>query len=274
MRDGRSRVRFCYICGKHLPTRGEPGSRREVVGEHVIPRTLLGPQPANHSERWSVELDVHRACEANEKQQVDHLNKLLQEMHVKSPEQWADRGHIRRIGLQVGMLANMVTRTGVPTFSGVAPLLDGAWRWIRSLHAALYAQHLPHDTWHLAMPPVPTFSSRPNGPTLQEVETQTWVTRSVMTHALSHDKWDGITGWGRQLQFKCVWWRCADLQGKPDWVCFWTLAFPGLREWSQQVLGPGQERPWHGSYVCGQRPQFSSYLESQDLPPDRVEGDT
>ena len=265
MQNARRTLTFCYLCGEDLPS---DKARRveEVTGEHVIPRSLLGDPPGDQATTWPVELDAHRQCEELEKQHVDHWLKLFQEIHVKPSEQWTQPGHLHNLPVHPSQVVHPDTGEMLPAFTGCNDLLNGVWRWIKGLHAALYLQYLSHDADHLVLPPVPACSNQDGGPTLDDTEQQSHVIRQMVTLAESLDKWDGITAWGGALRYRCVWWQRADPTGKPNWMCFWALTFPFVAEWSRQVLGPGSERPWHGWYVCEARPTYSAWLASEDLP--------
>jgi hypothetical protein len=266
MRDTRQSIAFCYLCGKGLPPRGETGRRQQVIGEHVIPRTLLGDAPQSQAEAWAVELDVHRACEQSTKQGADHWLKLLQEMHVKPRAEWGKLGHFRNMPIRPSLVIHRQAGNVVTTLAGLEKLFEGVWRWVRGLHAAVYREFLPSDILHFSYPPVPVCSSQDAGPTIEQTEMQSRLTRSSIDLAESLDKWDGVTAWGGAVRYRCVWWECAALKGKPNWICFWTLSFPCLEEWSRQVLPRGSERPWHGNYVCATRPDNAAWLKSEDFP--------
>lgn len=272
MQDARQTIAFCYLCGKDLPPRGEPGRRKQLIGEHVIPRTLLGNAPESQAEAWAVVLDVHRACEESTKQRADHWLKLLQDMHVKPASEWAKPGHVRDMPIRPSLLIHPQTGTAVTTFTGLGDLFAGVWRWIRGLHAALYREFLLPDVWHFSYPPVPACSSQESGPTIEDTETQSHLIRSSIGLAESLGKWDGITAWGGAARYRCTWWQCAALKGKPNWICFWTLSFPRLEEWSRQVLPRGSERPWHGNYACAERPNHVAWLQSEDFPEESGSG--
>lgn len=266
MRDARKGIVFCYLCGKDLPPRGERGRPKQVIGEHVIPRSLLGGAPKGQREGWAVELDVHRACEQSMKQNADHWLKLLQDMHTKPQSDWAKPGHLRNLPLHRSLLIHRPTGQAVPGFSGLGELFEGVWRWIRGLHAALYREFLPSNVRHFPYPPVPAFSSQESGPTFEETETQSYLVRASIDLAESLGKWDGVTAWGGAARCRCVWWQCTSIKGSPNWMCFWTLSFPRLEEWSRQVLPRGSERPWHGNYVCAARPNNAACLTNGDFP--------
>ena len=259
------RLEYCYICGKSLPIRPQPGRKKLITREHVIPKAFLGDPPASKGDRWAVVLDVHRDCEESGKQKVDHWLRLFQDMHEKPPCDWPEAGHIRGLPIEPGFLVDPFAGTSVPLFRGAEELFEGVWRWIRGLHAAIYAQFLPKDAWHFCYPPVAAFSSRAGGPSVQETEQQSSLIRAIMQLACSKDRWDGVIAWGGASEYKCVWWFCRGLKN-PSWVCFWTLQLPGLAKWSQHLFSQGQERPWHGNYVRNEQPAGASFLSSSDFP--------
>lgn len=266
MEDTRRSIAFCYLCGEDLPPCNKPGVRQQIIGEHVIPRALLGDVPKNQSETWAIKLDVHRQCEQLRKQKVDHWLKLLQEMHIKPNHKWAKLGHIYNMPLRPSQVILSRMRNAVPAFTGCSELFQGVWQWIRGLHAALYLQFLPEEIWHCSYPPVPACSSQNDGPTLEETETQSYLILSNIGLAESLDKWDGITAWSGAVQYRCVWWQCTASTEKRKWICFWTLSFPHLTEWSLQVLPVGSERPWHGYYASVSRPNEAAFLDKEDFP--------
>ena len=221
MRDTRQSIAFCYLCGDDLPPHGKHCHKRQVVGEHVIPRILLGDVPKNQTDIWAVELDVHRHCEQQLKQHTDHWLKLFQEMHVKPGNEWAKAGHIRNMPIYPSQVLHPQTGDSIPAFSGCRELFDGVWRWIRGMHAALYLQFLPSDVQHWSYPPVPACSSQHDGPTIAETEMQSHLILSIIDLATKTlDKWDGVTAWSGELVYRCVWWKRSALEGKPNWICF------------------------------------------------------
>jgi hypothetical protein len=266
MRDTRQSISFCYLCGEGLPSSGKKGCREQIIGEHVIPRNLLGDVPEKQAGTWAVKLNVHRQCEQLGKQHVDHWLKLLQEMHVKPRHEWAKSGHLRNMPIYPSQVIHPQTGDVFYALSGCSELLEGVWRWIRGMHAALYLQFLLRDVWHCSYPPVPACSNQNYGPTIEETERQSHLILSTIELAESLDKWDGIKAWNDALYYRCVWWQCATLKGKSEWICFWSLTFPHLNEWSCQVLPRGSERPWHGNYVCAARPNEAAFLKTEDFP--------
>lgn len=271
MQEARRKVSFCFLCGQALPKRGPKGHGEKTLGEHVIPRTLLGSPPSQPPDRWSIVLDVHEQCEQKDKQHVDHWIQMLQQMHVESKDRWPTQGHIRGMRLVPRILVDAVSGNAHPAFEGLDKLLDGVRQWVAGFHAAVYGEPLMGAEGRLVLPPVPAASTNPNGMTFSDVETQSYLTRLVVSRAVERDKWEGVTAWGERLQYRCVWWRPRRNDGPPAWVCFWTLMFPGVDTWSRQILGVGNERPWHGHYTVTHRPPESTALEADDF--DSEDGD-
>ena len=170
MRDARQLIPFCYLCGRDLPSRDKPGWRGQITGEHVIPRALLGDVPESQAEKWAIELDVHRECEQVSKQHVDHWLKLVQEIHIKPGHEWPKRGHLRDMPIRPSRVIDPRTGDALCAFTGCSGLLDGVWRWVRGMHAALYSQFLSADVWHCSYPPVPACNNQGQGPTLEETQ--------------------------------------------------------------------------------------------------------
>jgi len=267
MREVRTRVVFCYLCGASLPPRRLPGYRENVLGEHVIPRSLLGTPPVEVKDRWAVELNVHRACEQRHKQEGDHFVRLLHSIHLNPPEEWAKTGHIRRTGVRPTIAIDSDRRLAVPALSGITPMLTAVWRWVTGVHAALYGTPLDAgDHWSRVLPPVPAFGDDAQGVPLEICEEHSRLIMQVLQIAVRRDKWDGIVAWGTAVDFRCVWWKRPHNRRKPPWVCFWALIVPGVIDWSRQVLPGGMERPWHGSFVCQEAPPACSVLSPEDFP--------
>lgn len=191
---------------------------------------------------------------------------MLQQMHNEAKEDWPEPGHLRNMPLVPALVIDAPSGSAFPAFSGLGDLFKGVGQWVSGFHAALYTQYLPPATWHLVLPPVPAYCSDPSGPSRADTETQSWLTRETAERAVALDKWDGVTAWGGGLRYRCVWWQLKRPGCDPKWVCFWTLSFPGLAEWSRHVVPAGTERPWHGEYVFDQRPGGSSILVSEDFP--------
>ncbi len=260
MREARRAVGFCYLCGKELPKKRHSAT----VGEHVIPKKLLGTLPSTLNECWPIELDVHPECEDRMKQEKDHYLKLFQELNTKPRCDWASPEQVRKIPISPRRV-HLSDGSSWAAFE-MGELLEGAWMWIRGIHAAIYREFLPPDVPSHVFPPVPSFSSSPDGPSLKEAEEISHLTRSVIQLGLNIDKWDGVVAWGGAVQYHCIWYPLATPQGMQGWLCCWTLTIPGLLEWSGTVLPPGAERPWHGQYCLTEPPHSASILVSEDFP--------
>lgn len=256
MRIVRSEVTFCYICGQPLPEKGS-GYKQNVIGEHIVPRSLLGDPPTSETERWAVVLDVHRSCETEDKKITDNLLNLLQQMSTKPFDEWPKFGHLRR-NLRLRPIEFQFSGgEKLPAFTHVQHVLAGSWTWVRGLHCALYRTPLADNVPHLALPPVPAcYITKPLS--LGEIEKLSGIVRSLLDLAVKYDKWDGIVTWGGKVVYRCVWHRKEPGHKISGWVCYWTLTFPGTAEWSRSVLGTGSERPWHGYYVLDEPPQGAS----------------
>ncbi len=265
MREARSQVDFCYLCGELLPPKGTPGRPAKITGEHVVPRGLLGAAP--NDDAWVVELDVHRQCEATKKQRDDSMLTLLQRIHVDPVKGWPRGGHLRALNLQPGLIFPGGGVAPIPAFQGLECILPGAWTWVRGMHAALYARFLPDDVHHAAMPPVPACDSE-RDPSMEIAEKGSWLFRTFVQVSVDRAKWDGVSAWGNRLLYRCAWYHCPGTPAHPPWVCFWTLVFPGVLQWSRGVLGDADKRPWHGFYTLNARPANASVLDSTDLSGD------
>jgi hypothetical protein len=210
-------------------------------------------------------LDVHKACETKHKQPVDHLLNLLQTMNITPVPAWPDSGHLHRLNLRPLILVAPNGRNAVPVFGNAREVIQGAWTWVRGLHAALYSEYLPENANPCVLPPVPAFSST-GGVTMQEAEGMSFVCRGAVDLAIKHNKWDGVSAWGNRLRYRCVWTYLPPEFGDPLWSCCWALLFPGVLEWSRTVLPAGAERPWHGMYTCRALPAGACHLVSEDFP--------
>lgn len=264
MRVARCAIDFCYVCGKPLPPRG-PGFKKQVIGEHVVPRNLLGEAPP--TDAWAVELDVHRHCEEVAKSVDDSLLSLLLKINTTDAAEWPDPGHVRNLDFEMLAFVPNDGSFAIPAFGNADRVLKGAWTWIRGLHSALYREALALDATWCVFPPVPACSTS-GGLSMSDAETHSFVCRATLQLGVKCDKWDGIDAWGQRLQFRCVWKHVPKEHGGPAWWCFWGLLFPGVLEWSRNVLGSGLERPWHGHYVVSELPAGASYLVSEDFPGD------
>lgn len=261
MQEARSHIDFCYVCGNPLPQRG-PGFRKQVVGEHVVPRNLLGQPPRRDA--WAVVLDMHPACEETAKRVDDDLLSVLQKINTNDRADWPDAGHVRNLDFEMVVATIGDGSRGIPAFGNAEPVLKGAWTWIRGLHAALYGEFLPAEADHCAFPSVPACSTT-GGITMQDAEEHGFVCREAVRLGVRRGKWDGVVAWGSRLSYRCVWKHVPPEYGGPTWFCFWGLLFPGVLEWSRTVLPPGHERPWRGHYASTILPNRASILVQDDI---------
>lgn len=243
MQAVRRAIDFCYLCGQPLPERRR-GTGSGVVGEHVVPRSLLGDPPTPGA--WPVILDVHEDCEDTLKRGRDHWASTLQAINTVSPTDWPEWGHVRGLPIEPVVLLDEVSGKVIPAFTGIGAILHGIATWVRGFHAALYRLPLPDDVAIHVRPPVPACSS--TGPTtLQLTEDLASASVQVVMAATLTDQWDGIQAWGDELRYYCTWWNLGRLDGGDGpWTCFWVLTFPGVLEWSSTVTE--SVRPWNGHY--------------------------
>lgn len=250
MQAARRRLRFCYLCGRALPDRRR-GKGCGVVGEHVVPRSMLGDPPATGS--WPVVLDVHPECEMALKRGRDHWATTLQAINTRSPEDWPKWGHVRGMPIEPIVLVDEETGHAIPAVKGAGAILRGAATWVRGFHAALYGSHLAKDVVIHVRPPVPACGT---GISVQMTEDVASVSVQVVLAAMLTDAWDGVKAWGGELRYLCTWWNRGRTEGSDidigPWTCFWTLTFPGVLEWSSTITD--MVRPWNGHYELAAPP--------------------
>jgi len=262
MQQARRGLSFCYLCGSALPSKRR-GATCGIVGEHVIPRALLGEPLAMQC--WPVVLDVHTVCEESIKSQQDSWISALQAMHTLAPENWPAPGHVRGLPVTAELVSIPEFEDPVPAFQGVQNLLRGVASWIRGFHAALYRESLQTDVVIHALPPVPAMGKE-SGLTLHFVEEfSSMIIRAVHAAVIS-DRWDGINAWCGELRYFCTWWRRSQPNSDdPErWICYWTLTYPGVLDWSRSVTN-FYVRPWHGYYELAERPTDSSVVTQREF---------
>jgi len=252
----RRGIGFCYLCGKPLPQR-RFGAGCGVVGEHIVPRALLGEPPAPNA--WPVVLDVHDQCEEALKRGRDHWVTNLQAINTRSQEEWPEWGHIRGLPIEPVVVIDEDSGNTFPAFTGVGAILHGVSTWVRGFHAMLYRSHLPASVVIHVRPPVPACGP-PGGVTLPLTEEMMSASVQVVMAAMLTDRWDGVKAWGDSLRYFCTWWNRARLDGHENgpWTCFWTLTFPGVLEWSSTVTDV--IRPWNGHYELPELPAGGSQV--------------
>lgn len=252
MADRRRKLADCYICATPLPVRGSPGRWAQVVAEHVLPLSLLGPAPARPADRWPVVLDVHSWCEQTHKKKRDHLAKLLHTMADPDATGWRledARFLARNTDVETDELPGAEPVHGI---TGAGDALLAATLWCRGMYAALYGNSLPSQLAGVVHPPVPVWTvdqGADSGLRADEIrEEHILGNLRVATHARQADE---IRAWGGAVTYVAAWKPGA--MGRGRWGCSWALEFPASRIWARSVRGV--DRPWHG------------YFETDQLPP-------
>ncbi len=221
MQKARESMRFCYICGRALPERGKPGWKRNLVGEHVVPRSVLGLVPARPQERWSVELWVHDTCEHAHKRDRDQFIQTIQRLHTSPPADWP-LPDVRSMRGKMGLVRLENADSVLPVIKA-GPAASGAWTWIRGQHAALYSEYIDRLNPKLLYPPVPGFNSKdPRDPREQLRRNSRFghISMAAVIAGVHHDCWDGVTSWGGRLQYRCVWFDRKRNRDFKRFMCF------------------------------------------------------
>jgi len=252
MQMARRSMHACYLCGENLPPRNTLEFKTMVMGEHVVAREALNASPSRPQDRWAIELDVHKCCEGERKEQSDHLLKLARDLHSKPPEEWPS-SHVRKCAIKPSALVLPMAGSFVPMLSGFEKLSAGMWTWIRGLHAALYNRAISPATNWSVFPPVPTLTERARSDLAMRERTAAWLLR-VVRKAVAAERWDGIIAWGGAVDYRCVWYHEQLNDQRDRWVCCWGLIIPGVLDWSRTVLG-NNYRPWLGYYTVSEPPR-------------------
>jgi hypothetical protein len=253
-------VRFCYLCGEPLPARNQQ-DRKLVCREHVIPKTLLGDPPLDRVQRWPVKLDVHKGCDKKYKAGTDDLAALLHCINVHPKEQWPKPKHIQRLGLSLVRVHSLLGGPSLPAFGNAQKPVSAVWMWVRGIHAALYREYLPESAPHTILAPVPGFNASAGPSALRQTVERSAIVRAPVEYGVRTGRADGLSAWGGQVSYECVWFPPVDEHCGDVWACFWGLIFPGVSTWSRTVLPPGQECPWHGLYTTNCLPDGATVLE-------------
>ena len=257
MQKARYRAACCYLCNQSLPPRSSPEFKLHVMGEHVIPRELLGEMPDRPQDRWPIELDVHEACERENKERHDHFMKLFMDVQTKPFGQWP-KSHLRASALKRSAIVFPVAKAFIPMLSGMEKLCEAVWMWVRGMHMALYGQGISLDANWSVIPPVPA-SIKGHLQSLKGFEELAKGILSSVTYAVRTDQWDGVVAWGAEVDYRCAWHCDASRAERERWDCFWSLIIPGVLKWSQSALEENQ-RPWLGCYLPGNPPKSVSSI--------------
>lgn len=256
MQKARKAVRFCYLCGKSL----EGAPAKDVSVEHVLARGALDAKPTNDS-WWPVTLRVHRKCEEEMKSQADADTIAMQRVSTLPPESVSksDRGRIRKL-LQKGREVLPASVSAVPGWSAVR----SSRHTVRGFHAALYSGFVPAQHPSLTLAPVPGFVLEGPGTIGEQLVERAELTEGMfvaLESARLNDEWDGITAWGGNLRYRCIWIKQRPpLKGVS---CTWTLDTPESRRWSKSVSG--EEQSWRGGYWMPAAPPNATMLTDQAL---------
>lgn len=264
MNDRRRLASLCYLCGRHLPSRSTRGWKRELSGEHVVPRSLLGPPPANAADRWAVELWVHARCEARQKRERDTFIKQLQRINAEPPDTWRHSDLAAMRG-KFGLLTVANGLPPVPAFKDIASAQHGVWTWVRGMHLALYNEYVDDQNPSRVLPPVPGLTlgkSVDRVKLLYQQEQDSNIIMGTVDASIVHDRWDGIDAWGRKLCYRCVWFGRGNRKTRA-YMCFWALAYPGVFAWSRSVTS--HIRPWHGMYARTDLPDSASVIDWRQI---------
>lgn len=251
----RRQLDCCYICADALPAKG-PNRRSLVSGEHVIPRSLLGASPARLDDRWSIELDVHRACEAAHKQGRDALINIIHASNVSGVNSLNSAQFATMTNqMQPGRL-RVPDAGDVPVMSGGYDAILGVILWIRGLHAALYGKPLPSSCGVAIVPPVPVVMNPTTvAQELRDFELRRNLVLSRVAQARLSESADRILAWGGALDYSTVWCR-SPAAGDKSWFALWALYLPDVLAWSASVLP--KPSPWCGYYELETPPERAS----------------
>ncbi len=249
MQIASRRLTFCYLCNNRLAGAGP------TIREHVIPSALLGPSPVESRDQWPVVVPAHKKCDERLKQTSDRWIKILADIHTKGSADWAGPDRVLEMPARPALLEGVGGENPVPIFTGLGEVISGGKSWIRGLHAALHNTPIQLNSRMAVFPPVPAAGENGREPTFEQSESMSSLIRCYVSHASAIGKWNGITAWGGTLRFLTVW--------TSTW-CMWTLTFHGVEEWSRNVNGVGNDRPWCGFYES-EPPPGAAILSETDL---------
>lgn len=256
MADVARGMKRCYICGGSLSP--DSGNGR-VTRDHVIPKAMLGPQPAAERDRWSVILPVHERCEDVHKEHRDQFAKILQVMGARGSAEWSPEETNLFFKVASVQLADGGPLGPIPVIRFHRGLELAPWLWARGLHATLYRSVLPEGMKHYTGAPVPLFASSTLSvadPLRDERNNKDFVLSALRT-GMKFGTVDVVRAWGGNVLYRCVWLRHPDRDGEP-WSCVWALESEGTQDWAMSVRG--EDTPWHGFYELPARPAEASVV--------------
>ncbi len=252
----------CYLCGAALPS---IDSVRQQ--EHVVPEALYGAQPTKAEDRWKIWLWTHGACDRDRKSKDDHVVIQFHRAH-------AARGRRAR----KGDARTILKRTVPVSCSDQSPAIGilaaemrrAPWKWVRGIHAALYGEFLPEQTWRVMIPPVPSFAKLDLKSVEEQLEREKFVADGIIDRLAAGIRTrseDGVFAWGRKVRFQCVWSR-DDQVKYPPWRCFWSIDYPGVLEWSEMMLPV--PRPWLGMFRRDHPPTSATIITDEQIEAGRL----
>lgn len=261
----RRALDHCYICSDPIPKRGTPGRSLKVIGDHVLPESMLNLASAEEGANWPVVLDVHAECERDHKQKRDHLAMIMQIMGSVGPMQWTpdELGKFRN---QCKFEIATVNGQPVPVIDGAGDILLAAILWVRGFHAALYGEVLPNEVGFITHCPAPAceHGDRPIEELLALGAVIEHAILSTLRRMIPKNRTDRIILRSKRIEYHCTWVRVLDPSTHP-WWCYWTLDLPGSPAWSQATRG--YDSPWHGAYSLPYKPESATAATA------RIEGD-
>jgi hypothetical protein len=255
MQEAAKSLRFCYLCGQEF------AGRAPTQVEHVVPRGLVSEAGPDKG-LWPIALRVHPRCEERLKKAHDQELVILQRGNTSDPTRLGrqDRARMRKAIAKA-------TLDGVP--DGVPAIaaeggFQSIWQMVRGMHASLYRSHLPADTNHRVLSPVPSFSSKSKLSMEEQIEWANSVTDKVLrgiSAAIRADEWDGVSAWGKEVRYRCVWHVLPHDVPAPRSMCLWVLDTPQSLAWAELVVG--RPVPWHGVYRLADPPPGATDLSDR-----------
>ena len=243
----------------------EAGKRRVLSAEHVIPRAILRLCPPSDRDNWPIVLDVHRACEEQQKTGRDHLAKLLQVLGGQGIQGWTWQEFEQfrsKCDIKIMDVGGILT----PVMEGIQDAILAAFLWVRGLHAALYHEVLPPTVGQWTACPAPGFRSEGGDPQAQFDHGNACArgALSVVIRSIAAGKFDRVVLCGGAIEYRCAWLHYVD-EDDPStpWCCCWALDLPGSQKWALEVRG--RDMPWHGMYAVENKPEGASWSTISEL---------
>ncbi len=234
--------------------------------EHVFPKSQRGTS-TGPGDRSPV-LWVHTSCEAEGKSRRDALLSLLQQIHTTPANKW-DKWQTNKIEKHRATIKGK-DGTHYPVLKDVGDANIAVWQWIRGFHAILYGEFVPFQTFGKVLAPSHGFRTKE----FEHIEDglrdyamgSALIARNLI--AASYAKlWDGLTFWGSQVRYRCVWYKPLEDAGA---ACCWLLEFPAALKWSKNMRD--DPVPWRGFYTLPVAPASASLMSHSDTLKSLSEG--